>query len=907
MQLFDGGYKMFVAEFRKELLPLSSIQFAVGIALDNLNEMQLSKLVIQMYSNNTSKVYQNTKFPTRDSLEEYLKIQGNGLVKDFVHYLYSEDCIYDSNNRKLGMYAQSRFTSLRTIEHRVSENVLMHEVMKIILNNNPNNFIYLFAKTTTFKRELSKFLWKNFYMSADGVRKNVYSQDIINSVLDSFTEYVEKYSANGSYNTDSCTPVNFLINTFQNYYRPKGDVYNILNSKSVLNNVSKSNSLSLSDYQTVEMTEDISIDFINLASKIGQSSYSLYNHNGDNGIAYYDIFSWYRDMLADQLYKTYKPLLDKSLRGVQISKLKIMQEIESTKRDKARRRNQLCEVYYAAVSDGMNVSDIYSLYVNVAKTSFDLCTHRNSSGGASDGITYYEWGDLKSKSKTSNADKFKYDYEGFIALKTLVDFLNSPSNNTGITVFNMPVNIFRDRRLIRRFNSFSEYIGLYSDVANLMYEVDMDSVRSAIIDGRRVRNNDSVFDCLLKSLSNEDIHNREILGKIFKTPLSLGETVITNKKATQTAALRKEINDIFSVWKNVGAYIPDNFTKTKLKEHVNQYLTLSEKIKYLLAAFKSLGKALDEENSPYRNYALCIATMNLVEEFLITVQQNTLDVNGYYQLQNVTLEDVIHKVQLPEVFESIIMNPYEKAVETLLAIKRDNWEDLRSAITCANVMQSFLNKLNKMLTDLDMELIYNVKGDNLYLVYAKLASLYPILDQKWDIERIKDLKLFFDDESILLPLDINKFTLVQYKSVEDTRNKNLVAALKSYMGLFNEKEVDFISKINGKIDSVLSTTEDIITIDAGIYNLLARANISVRAANMSTKYQQQLESFCSFDTSDFVINKNGKLFTFRTTKEYIHHSGYIIKITTGEQLPFRITELDDDTMNKVRLKYLMEV
>lgn len=897
---------MFVNEFRKELLPLSSIQFATGIALDNLNEIPLAKLVIQMYNYKTIDAYVGTTFPTRESLSNYLSKQGNGLVKDFIHYLYTDNCIYDNNGKKLGMYAKKSFTSLQSIAHRISEATLMHEVMKIILNNNPNNFIYLFAKSTIFKRELSGFLWKNFYMSADGTRRNVYSQDIINSVLNSFTEYVEKYSANGSYNPESGTPVNFLINTFQNFYRPKGDVYNILNTKSVLDSVSKNNSLSLSDYMTTEHTEDLSIDFINLASKIGQSSYSLYNHNGDGGIAYYDIFSWYRDMIADQLYKKYRPFLEKSLRGIDISRPTIMEEVEGTKRDKGGRRNKLCEVYYRTVSDGMNVSDIYSLYVEVAEKSYELCNHRNSSGGASDGSTYYEWKELTSKSKTSNADKFKYDYEGFIALKTLVDFLNSPSNNTGITIFNMPVAIFRDKRLIRRFNSFSEYIGLYSDVTTLMNEVDIDSGRSVVVDVRRVWNNDSVFDCLLRSLNNENIQNREILSKVFRTPLSLGGTVISNEKEAKAETLRKEIYNIHRSWDDSQVLMPLEFKKERLHNDIGQYLTMQDKLKRVLSSFMYLCKEFQKDNSAYRNYALSFCTMNLIEEFLLTVQTPLLDVNGYYQLSNKTLNDIIQAVKLPQQYSKFIMYPYERSIAILLAIQKNTWEDLRNAMTCAKVMQSFINNLSTMFNDLDQELLYNAKGDNLYLVYAKLAALYPILDQKWDIERIKDLKMFFEDETVLLPLDINQLPLIQYKSVEDTRNKNLVAALRAYMKLFSKQEVTFISKLNGKIDTILSTTEDVMTVDTGIFNLLARANLSIYATKMSTQYQQQLESFCMFNESGFVM-KNGRLFTFRTSKEYIHHCGYIITIIQNEQMPFKITELNDETIAKIKLMYLAEV
>ena len=135
---------MFIEEFKNEPLPLSSIQFAAGIALDSFNEQKYAKAVIDMY-NPKKNDYDNAEYRSREDLENYLLSETSGLVESYIHFLYTNDCIYQSSaNGK--MYRNERYVSLNKIAHRVNETQLLHEVMNIILNYRSKYFIYLYLK-----------------------------------------------------------------------------------------------------------------------------------------------------------------------------------------------------------------------------------------------------------------------------------------------------------------------------------------------------------------------------------------------------------------------------------------------------------------------------------------------------------------------------------------------------------------------------------------------------------------------------------------------------------------------------------------------------------------------------------------------------------------------------------------
>lgn len=910
---------MFIQEFSKEILPIESIQFATGIALDNLNQQKAAKSVIGMYKvERTESPYKKAEFSTREELERHLLINGNGLVYSYIHYLYNNDCIAIKSS---GMYSTTKFVSLDKLVSNISETVLTHEIMRIILNNSSDTFIYLYAKSSIFKGTLSKFLYRNYYMSADSVRKNVYSQDVINSIITDFADYVYKYSCNGAYKHSSGTPENFLIHTFQSYYSLGGDMFKILNTKSTMSTISKNNDLTLNDYAALDSdVEDNSIDFIKLATKINKSSYSLYNHSGDGGIAYYDIFSWYRDNLADSLYENNRSSLSKFLRGIKLTKPIVMEEVSGTKRDKGSRRNKLCHVYFNAINDGMNITDIFTLYRDVCEKSYDLCQHRNSNGGASDGSAYYAWRDISPKSKTTNADKFKADYEGFIALKELVDFLNSASNNTGITIFNMPTDIFRDGSMLRRFSTFRDYIILYADVRNLMDEIDIDNYRSAVIDGYGIRNNDSVFDRLMVSIQSvTNVQNKEVLNRIFKTPLSAGKMVVRDKNETKRNILNSEIIAVLRSMQANMRYI-SGYSIQEILSRIGVVRSDIEKVfTELKKPFYYVCKVYMDTSAIYKSgnltdnewnlclFNLCFITCNAFEAVLIINKNLPNEYNHFYDISTINLDYIfgILTNHLTDNDKTCINVAYSIATSTLLNKLGNANEDFRNILINARVMQSFYTKIVLMLNDIHRELLSTSDKENMYVVYARAISQHPVLEQKWEIQHIKDLKLFFDNDYTLLPIDINQLPMIEYKNIEKRRNDNLILCAQRFFSFFRKNELTFICKFNIEIEDTLVISNNSVSVNKSILALLARANITIITTMPSTSSAQKLESLCVFSDSGFAIScKNqANLFTFRNKKEYIHKYGYIVSVERVGNTPFKLTAITDSMFAKIKEMY----
>lgn len=117
-------------------------------------------------------------------------------------------------------------------------------------------------------------------------------------------------------------------------------------------------------------------------------SYSLFNHVGDGGIAYYDIFSWYRKSIADKLWTRYKQTLRSKFASIEFSRETM--DYDGSKSTKLSKRMKLCEMYASRLmTTGIEISNIYDFYLDAVKTADELCVHMNANGGANDGIPYY--------------------------------------------------------------------------------------------------------------------------------------------------------------------------------------------------------------------------------------------------------------------------------------------------------------------------------------------------------------------------------------------------------------------------------------------------------------------------------------------------------------------------------------
>lgn len=890
---------MFIQEFKKEFLSLDSIQFAVGLALDALGEYTPAQAVIALYRPDLSEKYVTKQYRNREELNRALLIRNKGLVLDFIEFLYSEDYLLRLN-KHARVYANFQFVSLSTLlQNRVPVSVLYKETMRIILNNDANSFIYLYTHTKCFGDEFKAYMYREYRVADIKTGKN-FSIDIINALRSSFSEYINLNSCTGAYHPSSCTPNNFLFAAMK-WYMQDSSFFDILNARSQFGEISKGNNLNLLDYAHSD-DEEISIDFMALASKITMSSYSLFNHAGDNGIAYYDIFSWYRDDLAHKLYQDNLSKLKKWFPGVEIHKATLLDGVSSTKRLKAGKRMDLCSKYNEQISKGVAVTEIFALYTTVVQTNYEQCTHVGESGSVSDGIPYYAYKSVSPRTTDNNADKFKKDYEGFLALKELVTFLNSASNNTGVTVFNMPVDVFRDKRLLRRYNSFSEYIMLDSDVRKLMSDVDSDAARSEAINARRIRNNDSIFTRLVSNVIQENERSSQLMGKLFNTKLSDGEQIVASNINQKSLAdrLKDDTNRILTKWNTLRCVPGEAFSIAEIRKQVSAYENIADKIKLLLMYFNTVCTELKNTDIPTENkYSLCICGVNTLIVFLEVIKHPLLDEDGYYNLVDFDLNASLEAIHAPAILVQLINYVLQQTYSVFDLEKQGNWEDYRILFSSTIIMQDFLSRMRdllgklKRLTESDD---VQKSGNNLYLVYADMIANYDILQMKWDVDQIRDLSIFYSGNHGLLPLDVSN-KAIAFTVVERRRNRKVLHVLQKFLDLYGNDEREFLENLNTSIFATLSVTDSFRNETEEMLQKLATVNSSILLQNESNGYTQLLESKFQFDDNNFVV-RGKNLVSVRTDLyvKYFHRYGYVVSfaVENMDQLQSTLSEMESE-------------
>ncbi len=119
----------------------------------------------------------------------------------------------------------------------------------------------------------------------------------------------------------------------------------------------------------------------------------------------------------------------------------------------------------------------------------------SGSTGTKDAKSPFSIFDYTSREPGTNGSRFQVLLSGYLALKEIIDFLNSDSNTLGITINQFPVAIFRDNNLLKRFSGFEEYIYYIDDVMPVYTEVAGSPQRSKELI-RYFYSNDYVFDFL---------------------------------------------------------------------------------------------------------------------------------------------------------------------------------------------------------------------------------------------------------------------------------------------------------------------------------------------------------------------------------------------------------------------------
>lgn len=871
---------MLARAFKGDSFNLAELQFTLAIVLDLNGEKNAAPIILQMFADDSK---------ARDALESLIrKNSKHGIVYDYIDYLFNNPVL----ERKVNLVNNAKEKcSLRSLITKVSVDSLYSGVMQTLLCTDVNKLIHLYMQTS---------MWEHWFRYAVRKVSSNLPLDQVGALSDGFKTFVRDASSNGSYDVKSCTPHAFLLHTFQAFYVNTEKFREILSNKSMMQSIGKDDKRSRIEMQSdaidIEQPEE-GIDFMSIAGKIYRSSYSLFNHVNDNGIAYYDIFSWYRKSISDRLWKRYKQILRANFSSIEFSRE--IAEHDGSKSIKLSKRIKLCEVYAnRLMSTGIEISDIYNFYLEVVAAADKLCVHMNTNGGANDGIPYYASEAIHPK-KGCNQDKFKADYEGFIALRELVAYLGSSANDTGYTVFNFPVDIFRDKNLLKRFSSLKEYLYMYKDVTSLVNEVYESSGRDVDRDAKNLVSNDCIFDQLLSYKLNS---SPTLIKKAYSLSLAKGKEAINSVGKSATVLLAENYNraknDISNGWLNKvnDPHCLDSLGNDTVK-----------KINTIVGWFKTLINALTTSTNKRDKYTASVTIVNVIST-LLSLLNNPVDVNGMYSLEGPNMLTVLTNAVAANPttyrYDSRITAAFAQVFDMAARILNDLPADtpvnklhmytaFSYAKTAYRANVALSNFCSFVVQELRSEQLHK-NENNLYLLYAKALANYSWIELRFPFEKREDItKLCGDDCRLFMDPRSMHDVIQSFQNIYLREVKVINIVLESFQPLFK-----FIGDFSNDLHIELQETDSASALNSKEIEILQKANQNILITKAANRFKYVLESSQKFDANNYVLGRAGLgvLLQDDIHKVFVHKYGYkviIIAYTNGQSYNFDIQELNE--------------
>lgn len=864
---------MLICDYKhKNDLTLAEAQFIIAIAIDYEGYKTVAEKVLQTFQANNEEE-RAFEFERAEALSNKIKASGDGMITGLIKALYHDKILRKTTG---GRYNRDAYVNLAELGAdnitNLSEALLYSRTMQLVSAYPVNYFILLYMQTD---------MWFDYFKGIATSKGSKLDDDIVRQLNDAFkTNAVSRYSSNGQYNPETRTPHVFLNSTF-NWFKNNEIYYEIINSKSILSGISEEDNRSLLDLHVDG--NDVSIDktitnykyteginFIEIAKKIYEASISMFQHAQERK-AYYDIVSWYKSYLAAQIRRNNQKLLISMKNLYQIDFIDSAVNEENEKKKKKSVRCAVCEKYYLPLLDhDLSIEDIYPFFSKVREGQYAEAGY-----SAKDGKLMFSYG-AYSRKDSNDSSNFQKHYEGFLALKELLAYLDSAQNELNLTIFDIPVDIFRDSRYLKRFKSFHEYVFLYKDVKELLQECDSDSARLQSISPIGIYSNDSIYAQL------DDILNKSSVDSLLDK-LKNVSMVPTNSRNSESETERIDrllLNPLKVYSKKVVnesiRILPEqDINKLMETENLRDPATC---INYITV--KSLSLLLDMINNKKSEAVrinAALAVINMVE-FLFTILGNSIENNGIYNLQG-TLREELERAGVPNsTFTRTVNNKLGtfnyletlcKAVEVAMRVLNVPRDNLKNAFNIARIMNGIFIKLEHCYLGMCKEINEAKKqtNPNFYLCYAKIMYENEVINLSYPIKEFSKLIQFAGRNYIAETIDISDDNIQMHDIINKKReNANEIlnvinSNLTMYADLFKIMQ-EFKSLA---INTLRVTGNAVGGISAKRYKMLFMLNAKICTEKLRTSSCKQLEDI-------------GKLSTFQIRNNYLMHNNEYVML-----------------------------
>lgn len=902
-------------------LDLDIAQAYIAIVLDYHSQYKAAERVLNFYKYVSSDENEVTVIREKKYLE-YLalaKKQKKSFLATVIHDMYNNKVLDNGRNRNNSL---ANKVSLLDLNVNISEKEIYNDVM--ILQTSQEHILIHYMRTHTFFVQFRKWL-KNKYPKDKFNRPNNFTDAKCKELLNPVITRCRNYFTN-NFNKSSIGLDDYIFKALNMYFKDSPDKDGNYDKKSevneffeIMNRHGQDREVSGSDADSSTTALNFvgidlhlrksEIDFRDIAIKICKASKILYTHKG--GAAFYDIFSRYRDLKFRSDENAINAV--KKLRGCFVYDYGLEDAFDMQKsdandsfRNKCNSRERYLYIFdKILISGGVSMKDIKTIYDNQIEVSLSVKKRDQKC------IYKVEGGNVKGNFK--NSERFKTIYDGFIALKDLINFINSSDNVLGVTLYNLNTEVFRNQELANTITDLESYVKYGSITSKLVSEVSSD------YDGVMMKSNTEVKDELnkLKVIDMFEILKDTPLNSIQKIrEIEKKEKQEKNSLVLKINAFKNKVNS----FNPEISFIPKNFACPS--DYVCDYINRG-------------GTNVDRAEMEHCIVAMCILFSN-VKDFDLNEQFQFVVISKYLAaIECIMALDGVPMLNKQGLFDykdtdyilnymdeegteecyvskhgtkSIYVFDYsyrkvfiDKIFDTLipgLAQELPYWQKLRILFSINNFLICFLKSMRGISNILDRY------ADNPVSVYISLCDYLDVLNL--DLDKISVPRLYrLYNYTRLIYQTGNSIDVYKAKEV---KKEFELCIQKFFITLFSDEEnktyYNLLQKMKTEMFDTFKPKGCLQNVDPAKRDSLRKIARKLDSKDISYVKQAHEKFFCDkdllyrfrscaeFNEDGFAV-QNGELFESSTGK-FLHHTGASVKpdILGIEEIISPITDKD---------------
>lgn len=890
---------MLIKDFKKDFINMDVAQFTVAIVLDYEGEHRAAEAMMYFYNRSDDKYKyfkkndsQESRVCVRDNLYNKLLLESKkrkiSFLMIFLAYLYGNDVIKAPSNHRT--YNDYKFYTLNSLSKNITLEKLYSSCMRLLFKVRPDELITCYMKTSMFRKAFMRFLQKKYKYDNFG-KLNQFDESTVDSLISVVTKRIYRDSRN-AYHIGSMTPNHFIIHALDQYFKDSASKYGSEDSEvtmffKILNSRGQDREISGEDSDsgtTALAFEGITVkkrnekfDFISVATRICEASLVVFNYKSKN-TAYYDLFSKHRDDILDATAKERKNLLY-SVLGCRFSLHSDVDSISfshgdiNTLRQKFKKRKGYIDRLDCILTNGTSINDLYGLYRDQFVYQSNL-TNR-------DGIILYK-GLNSSKSSETHGEIFKTLYNGMVALREFLEFIDSEDNTYGITLNNFNTDIFRNLEFIRRFNSLEDYL-LHGKAVKAI--IDEANSRNTLLDdvNTNLYTNDEMYS--LMTTNNAFLEN-----PIFQNLRSVSFGYINN--AIEKRKERDKIANLFATFENIKKTYSNriifNYNKSYYSKKGLEGLYVD--IFTIMCQVNDILKCDSLDRSKYRKFFLLVQLIAVAADMEGTP---FIDSDGFYSVPygNVTNEQVFSNIISYDEFE-VKDDKHESAfkgnsgfrISFLIEIFNKILPQYKDTIVVSEKIRILL-VVNQMINNLEnyLNILYGTIERNktdISLLCIEISRFIDLLDITLPISkvstllRLRDSKITFKLNTVIskkAKLDSikDKISLQIVNKYLELWDEEFILLDSLHSSIFNTFKLTSSSPVSYKLDSLLEQANN---------NIIAITNYQFRKDNIEFDDHMSLQ-LQKYNHDNFgILTISNKRFVLEDGISYLHYKGFVITI-----------------------------